>query len=122
VLAAAGVEDAVGGFTGTFGALCFCQASQSISPEKVKITAAIRRWISIGENFEKGSGHRVVTAGMPWMASQYAPGGKVRSAQCTVPFNRLDRITRTRGSEPALPAPIRAEQVLVQPDERNQDA
>jgi len=103
----------------TFGALCFCHASQRRSAENEKTTRAMRRCVSI---MVRDSGHRVETAVVPRVAFRHAPHGKPRAAQGPVLANRIHRVFGARGREPALPAPPGAQQVPVAADRGEQQA
>src|SRR5687767_6928162 len=78
---------------GTFGALCFCHASQSISAEKENTTKAMRRWVSIMGKADP-SGNGVEAAVVPGMAAQESARGEEPALHGAVPLDRLDGIGR----------------------------
>src|SRR5258706_13700612 len=104
-----GVETVAGG---GFGALCFCHASHNRSAENEKTTRAMRRWVSIM------SRHRIEAARAPRMASGDTPRGEARAFHGAVLVHGLGCVFGTAGRKATLPAPPRAQQIPIGPNQR----
>jgi hypothetical protein len=65
-----------------------------------------------------GSRYRIGSAGVPWVTPKNALDRQPASARCSVPDYGSPGVLRTRRIETAMCADPRAEQELIQPDER----
>src|SRR5690606_6684115 len=67
-----------------------------------------------------GIRHRVESAGAPGMAATQPAHAQPKPLQGSMPFNRLDRINRAGGGEPAIVPDPRADEVPVKADRGNE--
>src|SRR6185369_14459105 len=113
VLISAGLN--YGGSSITWG------GSPPYSAGRSMMMGAVAATVVVAVMPDAGSGHRIIAAATPGMATQQAPKGQPAAAQHAMMFHRLDGIGRTGRLITAARRQQRRDRQLIEPDRQDQE-